>query len=75
MDLTERAHLYKLVADQRNPDAQMNYGIFLAHGRGVSMDLQKAAYYFKLAVDQGSVYAQINYGVCTETGRGISMVF
>jgi TPR repeat protein len=41
----------KLVTDQEIADAQLNYGLCLHDGKGVSIDFEGAAHYFKLAAD------------------------
>ena len=67
----EAARLYRLAADQDNPQAQNNLGVFNAAGRGgLSKNDLEAARLYRLAADQGNTSAQANLGVFHEFGRG-----
>jgi TPR repeat protein len=68
------AHYFKLAADQGIDVAQLNYGICLHNGEGVSIDLEGAVHYYKLAADQGIDVAQFNYGLCLQKAEGVGRI-
>jgi TPR repeat protein len=49
---------FKFAVDQRNIDAQYNFGFCLQNNEGVPIDLKATAHHFKLAVDQSFVEAK-----------------
>jgi hypothetical protein len=67
------ARYFRLSADQRNADAQLNYGWCLAHGSGVDMDNTLAAHYFKFSADRGNADAQLHYDRFHTRVEGIAM--
>jgi serine/threonine protein kinase len=56
--LTEAAKYYKMAADQGDARCQVNYGLCLKNGDGVSKNFNGAAKYYRMAADQGFELAE-----------------
>jgi hypothetical protein len=52
---------------------QLNYGICLQNGKGVSIDMRRAVHYRNLAADQGDAGVQFNYGNCLHSAERVSI--
>lgn len=61
----------KKAADQGNPKAQNQMGVYFAEGRGTPQDFTKAAEWFRKAAEQGFGEAQYNLGVLYANGQGV----
>src|SRR5258708_35030300 len=60
-DEPEAARLYQHAADQGDPDAQVNLGVFYQRGiGGLAKDEREAARLFELAANHGNETAQRN---------------
>ena len=54
-----------------NGDAQFNYGVCCAVGRGRDVDLPQAVFWYELATNQGHARAFHNLAVCHYRGLGV----
>ena len=61
----------KNIAEEGNPDAQNNLGVFFAEGKGVERNEYEAFKWFKLAAEQGHQDAITNVGFCYYDGFGV----
>jgi TPR repeat protein len=59
-------------AEQGNPMAQLQLGLYYAKGGGVPVDYAQAVKWFRKAAEQNNPYAQYNLGLCCEKGQGVS---
>ena len=59
-DYDEALRWYRLAAEQRHAEAQLNLGVMYANGSGVEQDYDEAARWWRLAAEQGHADAQ-NY--------------
>ncbi|MHB1204993.1 MAG: tetratricopeptide repeat protein [Rhodospirillaceae bacterium] len=62
--------LWQPLADQGNPDAQVNIGVLHANGEGVAQSYAEALKWYRRAADQGDVYALNNLGLMYMRGQG-----
>ncbi len=68
------AQLWRVLAEDGNPDAQFALGELYASGdvqSGIDQNLAKAAKWYRRAAQQGHVKAQYNLGVFYATGAGV----
>jgi TPR repeat protein len=70
-DYTTALRLWRLAAEQGNPDTQYNLGVMYADGRGVPKDDVLAVKWYRLAAEQGNPDAQNNLGAMYATGKGV----
>ena len=54
-------------------DAEVEYGILLFKGHGLTPDEVRGAYYFKTAAEKGNPVAQNRYARCLAHGAGVEM--
>jgi hypothetical protein len=67
--------LFRIAADQGDPDAQVNMGSFYENGRGVTQDYVEAMRWYRKAADQGDPDGQVAVGLLYEYGRGVTQDF
>jgi TPR repeat protein len=67
-DKAAAARYHKLAADQNDSDAQYDYVLYVAKGRGVPKDEAEVIQYYKLCADQNHAWAQFHYAVCVRKG-------
>ena len=53
-DYKEAARLFRLAADQQEPEAEFNLGLCYEKGYGVNRDLDEAIWLYQLAASQGN---------------------
>lgn len=70
-DYTEALRLYRLAAEQGDPEGQNGVGACYAKGAGVGRDDREAAKWFRLAAEQGFAKAQLNIADCYWDGLGV----
>jgi uncharacterized protein len=63
--------LYKPLAEQGFPIAQLNLGYMYANGQGVPQDYAEAMKWYRKAANQGDTMAQYNLGVMYASGQGV----
>jgi TPR repeat protein len=69
-DEAKAARLFGQAAKQGLANAQFNFSICYAHGKGVEKDEAKAARLFWQAAEQGDALARLWLGFCYEHGHG-----
>jgi TPR repeat protein len=74
-DYTQAARLFRPLAEQGIPAAQVNLGMMYAKGQGVPQDYQAALKWYRRAAEQGNGSAQNNLGLMYERGRGVRQDF
>ena len=62
--------LFRVLADQGDPAAQMSLGFMYAKGLGVAGDFFEALTWFELAADQGDVEGQYSVARAYDLGQG-----
>ncbi len=70
----QAAQLWRVLAEDGNPDAQFALGELYASGdvqAGIDQNLAKAAKWYRRAAQQGHVKAQYNLGVFYASGAGV----
>lgn len=70
MNRDEVANLFRICADNGNPDAMYHYAVMLYYGLGVVQDKLSAFRYFKNAADNGNIPANGYAGRMLEEGDG-----
>jgi hypothetical protein len=71
-DYKEAVRLYRLSAEQGDPDAQYNLGQFYLRGElGVPQDYKEAVKWYRKAAEQYDVDAQSNLGFMYNKGQGV----
>ena len=70
-DYLKAKKYYKMSADMKNSDGQVNYGILYYYGKGVKQDFLEAKKYFELAADQNNISAYNYLGNLYENGLGV----
>jgi TPR repeat protein len=70
-DYSKSAKLFRLLAEQGNPDAQINLGMMYFRGQGVPQDYLEAVKWYRLASKQGNAFAQLDLGMMYENGQGV----
>jgi hypothetical protein len=68
-----RANAARLLADQGDPAAQLEYGHYSMKGQGFEKSIEEGTEYYKLSADQGDSNDQLYYGNCLEFDKGISL--
>ena len=68
----EAVAAYKAKADAGDAEAQRQYAMALAIGRGVAQDKSEAVKWFRKSAEQGNVIALCNLGWCFEHGQGVT---
>ena len=63
--------LWRPLAEQGDPDAQVNIGVLHANGEGVAQSYTEAMAWYRKAADQGDVYALNNLGLMYMRGQGV----
>ena len=58
-------------AEQGEPQAQFNLGVFYEIGQVVPQNYEEAVKWYRAAAEQECAPAQCNLGLCYETGRGV----
>ena len=58
---------FNKAAEQHDPEALCNLGVFYENGRGVEKDIEKAGGYYREAAMLGNSLAQYNYAVLLES--------
>ena len=61
---------YRIAAKQGNVNAQSNFGLMYAEGKGVSQDVREAVRWYRMAAEQGLAAAQNNLGRMYFKGKG-----
>ena len=67
----EAVKWYHSAAEQGEPQAQFNMGVFYEQGRVVPQNFEMAVKWYLLAAEQECAPAQCNLGLCYGTGRGV----
>jgi TPR repeat protein len=70
-DYATAMQLWRPLADQGNPDAQINLGNMYFDGNGVPQDYGEAVKWYRFAADHGSADAQIALGFLYEYGDAV----
>ena len=71
-DFATALRLWKPLAEQGNADAQFNFGVMYANGKGVAQDYKKAVKWYTLAAEQGDASAQYHLGLMYANGKGVA---
>jgi len=71
-DWAEAVRLFRLAAEQKNADAQLELGLCYANGDGVPQDWAEAVRLFRLAAEQNNADAQLELGVSYARGEGVA---
>ena len=66
----EALTLFRALAEQGDPVAQIRLGYMYSDGLGVTQDFSEALAWFELAAEQGDVEAQYDVGRAYELGQG-----
>lgn len=61
----------RILADQRNAEAQFSLGYMYDFGEGVSQNYDKAFEWYSKAANQGHIEAQFYLGLIYDNGKGI----
>ncbi len=72
----DRAYqIWRPLAENGDPDAQMYMGVLYSHGQAVPADMEKAAYWFEQAANNDNPHAQQELGLLYEMGEGVEKNF
>jgi TPR repeat protein len=71
-DYAEAMRWYREAADQGDPDAQTQMGVFYHNGLGVPRDYAEAMRWYRKAADQGFALAQRNIAILYRYGYGVA---
>ena len=71
-DPAEARRLISLAAENGEPQAMHNLGVFYFRGEGGAQDLASAAQWFRKAAATGVVESQYNLGLMYQTGSGVT---
>src|SRR6185503_8133210 len=75
-DFTHAVRLFRPLAEQGNPRAQIRLGRMYANGLGIPQDYQEAVKWYRKAAQQGNINAQNNLGRIYANGkRGVPQDF
>lgn len=69
-DYSKAAELFKVSADNNNPEGELYLGWCYYGGLGVERDRAKAIELYTKSADQGNMNAQYSLGYCYENGQG-----
>ena len=70
-DYVRAEKLFRIAAEQGDPEAQRKLGSMYVYGKGVPQDYAKAVEWYRKAAGQGNAAAQYNLGIMQERGRGV----
>ena len=68
--MKEARKYYKILIDQNNPEAMLDYGCMYFNGTGVSVNLEESYKYFKMAAHLGNSEAMSYVGKNLYFGMG-----
>jgi len=63
--------LWRPLAEQGDPKAQVNIGVMYDHALGVKQDFAEAMKWYRKAADRGNAAAQVNLGMMYQKGWGV----
>jgi hypothetical protein len=63
--------VWRPLAEQGNPGAQLNLGFMYDNGYGVPQDYKEAIKWYRRAAEQGNDRAQYNLGLMYDNGDGV----
>ncbi|MBX3329668.1 MAG: SEL1-like repeat protein [Nitrospira sp.] len=70
-DFAGAAKIFQKLADQGNPNAQLQIGYQYLYGEGVRQDSDAAVHWYRKSADQGNSVAQANLGKMYEDAIGV----
>lgn len=70
-DYAKALQIWRPLADEGFPTAQVNLGLMYENGRGVQQDYAEAAQWFRKAADRGDAQGQLNLGRLYRLGQGV----
>ena len=72
LDAVDEAKVFRVSAEQGNPDAQYQFGLMYVEGRGVKRNLEEGTRWIRLAAEQDHVDAQFRLAEAIVAGQGES---